>query len=359
MDRLSMDRVPAALQPFVRVLAAAPDHLRSVALLLSNMRTRLDAVEAGQLAMELRRLAPHDHVIRLLTESVVRRSVRLCQYACVNDDGRNEAFDRALRGCVGSESIVLDIGTGSGLLAMMAARAGARHVYAVEHEPLVADAARKNIHSNGLSDRITVIGKDVLDVRVGEDLPVACDVLVQDIIFAEPFSGGLLKVLQYARSRLLTNHAVLLPDEIEIVGALLGQDSQLPPVSANSKCGFDLSAMDMFQPPVVDVSRPFRPERALSDATRIVSFDLGCPSGIDAAKTIASIVPTMSGRAIGLLYWLKLHLHGSTFEDVPARRSSRGLMLAYFSPPLDVTAGREVALRTECIGDRIAVDVVR
>lgn len=50
--------------------------------------------------------------------------------------------------------VVLDIGTGSGLLAMMAARAGAARVIACEMNAAVAETARRIIAANGLADRM-------------------------------------------------------------------------------------------------------------------------------------------------------------------------------------------------------------
>ena len=52
---------------------------------------------------------------------------------------------------------VLDVGTGSGLLALLAAKNGALHVTAVEAECAVADVARQNIAANGLSASVQVL----------------------------------------------------------------------------------------------------------------------------------------------------------------------------------------------------------
>lgn len=59
-----------------------------------------------------------------------------------------EAFDVALRKVVTPGSCVLDLGTGSGILAMLAARAGARRVIAVERTG-VAELARQLVEVNG------------------------------------------------------------------------------------------------------------------------------------------------------------------------------------------------------------------
>ena len=68
---------------------------------------------------------------------------RLWHFDMMADLGRNDAYDRALKALVKPEHVVLDIGTGSGLLAMMAARAGAKHVYAIEANESIAEKARK------------------------------------------------------------------------------------------------------------------------------------------------------------------------------------------------------------------------
>ena len=54
------------------------------------------------------------------------------------------------------DKIVLDIGAGTGILSMFAARAGAKHVYAIEFAE-IAIFAREIIKKNGLEDKITVI----------------------------------------------------------------------------------------------------------------------------------------------------------------------------------------------------------
>eukprot|EP01147_Barroeca_monosierra_P007008 gene7008-9597_t len=74
------------------------------------------------------------------------------------------------------DKVVLDVGAGSGLLSFFAAQAGARKVYAVEGSAM-AEAARKLIQNNGLSDIITVIQGKIEEIEIPE--PV-------DAIVSEP-----------------------------------------------------------------------------------------------------------------------------------------------------------------------------
>ncbi len=57
---------------------------------------------------------------------------------------------------------VADIGTGSGILALAAARAGAASVTAVDINPAAALTAAENAHANGLGDRLTAVCSDLL-----------------------------------------------------------------------------------------------------------------------------------------------------------------------------------------------------
>jgi SAM-dependent methyltransferase len=91
------------------------------------------------------------------------------------DPVRIDAYDRAIRAIVRPGDVVLDVGAGTGLLSLLAARAGAARVHAVESMPvadLIGDVAR----ANGLGDRIVVHRADLaalapvepVDVIVGE-----------------------------------------------------------------------------------------------------------------------------------------------------------------------------------------------
>ncbi|MEE4236564.1 MAG: 50S ribosomal protein L11 methyltransferase, partial [Anderseniella sp.] len=74
----------------------------------------------------------------------------------VFDDFRNALYAQAIRKCVTSDSVVLDLGAGLGIHGLIAADAGAKRVYLVEPEPVV-QIAKEIARANGLADRIVVL----------------------------------------------------------------------------------------------------------------------------------------------------------------------------------------------------------
>lgn len=131
----------------------------------------------------------------------------------LNDRTRTSSYLESIRRNVRAGDVVLDIGTGTGIYAMAAARAGARHVYAIEAGP-IARAARALFEANGLSDRITLLRGWSADLS----LPELADVLISEVIGNEPLAEGVVGVTKDALKRLLKPDARLVPSRIRIYG---------------------------------------------------------------------------------------------------------------------------------------------
>lgn len=130
----------------------------------------------------------------------------------MNDVDRNEFYHAALKHVVRKDSVVVEIGTGSGLLAMIAAKLGAKHVTAIEANSSLASIARTNIKKNGFADRIKVINKMSTDVTEKE-LPFGkADVLVSEILGTLLLSESALEYNEDARKRLLKEDGFVIPE---------------------------------------------------------------------------------------------------------------------------------------------------
>ena len=143
----------------------------------------------------------------------------------VQDDLRNDAYEAAIRSAIarrramGSEDVtVLDIGTGTGLLSMMAARSGAKEVFAVEISSHMTDVAEETVIANGFFRNTTVYNKDVrrLDTQphpdgTPADLPRRANMAIFEIFDSGLIGEGALHLLSSAQAKLLTTTATLVP----------------------------------------------------------------------------------------------------------------------------------------------------
>ena len=111
--------------------------------------------------------------------------------------------------------IVLDVGAGSGILSVFAARAGAARVYAVE-ETSIAVLAQDLVAANGVAEIVHVIQGDVLDI----DLPERVDVVVSEWLGGFGIDEGMLVPVITARDRWLKPGGVMIPHSVTAWAAL-------------------------------------------------------------------------------------------------------------------------------------------
>ncbi len=121
---------------------------------------------------------------------------------------RVQAYADAMRRVITPETVVLEIGTGSGLFAMHACQLGAKRVYAIEVEDAV-EAARESAAANGFADRITFYHAASTQVT----LPELADVLISDLRGTLPLHNHHLETIRDARARLLNPGALQLPQQ--------------------------------------------------------------------------------------------------------------------------------------------------
>ncbi len=137
------------------------------------------------------------------------------------DEVRCNAYQEAILRSVKPGDFVLDVGAGSGVLSMMACRAGAQKVYAVERT-ITADLARQLIEINGMEDRIQVIQNDVEAIS----LPDKVDVILSEWMGGFGIDENLLAPVLAARDAWLKPGGKLLPERVEICLGL-GWDKHL------------------------------------------------------------------------------------------------------------------------------------
>src|SRR5215471_5850217 len=124
----------------------------------------------------------------------------------INGDARVTGYAEALRQIVRPESVVLEIGTGTGFFAMIACRLGARKVYAIEPDNVI-QLARETAAANGFADRIDFIQ----GMSEQTTLPEPVDIIVSDIRGRLPLFYRHIPTIIDARERLLAAGGSLIP----------------------------------------------------------------------------------------------------------------------------------------------------
>ncbi len=128
----------------------------------------------------------------------------------LSDSVRVDAYHRGIRRNVQAGDVVVDLGTGTGLLAFMASRAGAKKVYAVEHSDFI-DVAREIARHNGFTN-IEFVKANSREFRPPEKV----DVVLHEQMGDELFNENLLQNLLDVRDRFLRPHGRILPAKFRL-----------------------------------------------------------------------------------------------------------------------------------------------
>lgn len=305
-----------------------------------------DTAKAHELARRSLALAPDNAQVRFVATEILSRGVPHWHFTIVRDEARNEAYDAALRRVVRPGMRVLEIGTGTGLLAMMAARAGATEVFTCEMNPAVAESARAVIARNGFADRVKVIGKHSADVDAEKDMGGRADVLVSEIVSNDLLSEAALPAHEQAHRRLLKPSAKIIP-AIGRVRVALAYDAEGDKKRMSSRCGFDLSDFNVLASPRYHIGRGEKRLTLCSDTADLFSFDF--QSGGPWPEGRSSAVVHADGRpATAIAQWIALDMDGAgQYENTPESGASScwAIVIYPFVKTLTLPAGTPVTVR--------------
>jgi predicted RNA methylase len=130
----------------------------------------------------------------------------------INDRWRNEFFYNALQ-TKSKDKIVLDMGTGTGILAFYALAAGAKFVYCVELNPSSAQIAKKILSKNFSEDRFAIINADFWSTDLTKIINHPIDILVSETVGSGLFDQGMIHTWNKIQSYLAPG-AISIPDRL-------------------------------------------------------------------------------------------------------------------------------------------------
>ncbi|XP_063705621.1 protein arginine N-methyltransferase 7 [Culicoides brevitarsis] len=135
----------------------------------------------------------------------------------LHDTERNQKYYLGLKAAInrmherGLQANVLDIGTGTGLLSMMAVQLGADSVVACDGFQRAVECAAKIIAANGMSDKIQLIKKHSTQLVVGKDMEKRANILVTEVFDTELIGEGAIETFNHAHEHLLEEDCIVVP----------------------------------------------------------------------------------------------------------------------------------------------------
>ena len=264
------------------------------------------------------------------------------------DADRVDRYREAIFEVVRPGDVVVDIGTGTGLLAYFACQAGAARVFAIEEGSIVG-VARELALLNRFSDRVEFFH----DLSYDVELPERADVLITETLWNFGIGEGMVGFIADARERLLRPGARIVPEAVELHVAPVQTDriyARLHDRPAD-RHGIDLSPIRHYQ--VNNVHMPhldadgFLGPPALLVGTEL---DASATPDFDAEVTIAV---TTAGVLHGSCGWFRARLSPGVVlgNEPPSTQSSWAHAFFPLQNPVAVLPGDEISIAIETASD--------
>jgi hypothetical protein len=273
----------------------------------------------------------------------------------MNDRLRNKAYFDAIKLAIKDDDLVLEIGTGSGLLSMMAADAGAKKVITCESSRTISEVAEKIIYKNGYSGTVNVVKKNSTDLIVGKDLPRKADVVISEILSAEFVGEGVRSTIFDTNNRLLDENGRMIPESGNIMIALLGDNAEIiNKVSVGNVNGFDLSKFNSITNNKFAFHLSETP-KFLSKAEVAFKLNLYDKQKVSRKELILTLIAQEAGICVGVIQWMKIQLFKDIrYENKPGQTNSHWPTLIYrFDNPVKLIAGQELKIKATLLEDSV------
>ena len=262
----------------------------------------------------------------------------------IADAPRMDAYAAALRRVVNPDSVVMDLGSGPGVFALLACKLGARRVYAVEPSHVIG-LAREAAAANGFADRIEFFENVSTEINV----PEPASVIVSDLRGILPWFQKHIPSIKDARERLLARGGVLIPQRDILWASVVEAPDQYKEIAGpwENKFELDLSAGKRLVTNILRKTR-VKPEQLLVEPVCWEKIDYHEVESPNVSAEISWRVER-NGTAHGVSVWFDSELvDGISFSNHPtAPEMIYGNGLFPFSEPVGVTEGEQIRLRLE------------
>lgn len=336
-----------------KAYALHPDDL-NVNILLGNAHKNFGRIdEAEKLYRRALQISPNNPGALSNLRRILSSKIPYWHFEMLADTQRNDAYQQAIEKAVSQSTKVLDIGTGSGLLAMMAARAGAQQVVACEMHERLAATAQEIVALNGYADQIKVYNKKSAELILGKELPEKVNLIISEILDVGALGEGVLPSIRQAVTNYGTDQVKLIPAGLQLYGQLVEIPGRSIIAPVRTISGFDLSPFEQYRIPDEYFRVILRAEkyRTLSPVVPLMDVDFyQLPPALpedQPRETLLQFPILEDGQMQAVIFWFDLHLDEEiTVSSGPTGDLEHwGQALFCFPNPRAVQAGETIPVR--------------
>lgn len=167
------------------------------------------------------------------------------QFDMLCDQTRNKCYSDAILSAVssfsGTETRVLDIGSGTGVLSAFARAAGATYVTGCEQNPHLVEVSKEILRKHGIRigrnrDKVNLVATDVRELKTDQKY----NVLVTELFDDGGVGEGIIPLILHAKKHLLSEGATIIPSRMKIFAVLI--QHSLPKMAS-----LDLGSLNLYR----------------------------------------------------------------------------------------------------------------
>ncbi len=332
----------------------APDNFQDLTSLAEMFEGEGNTKEAIKVYQHIIKYELSSDGAKHALELIRSKSIPNWHFDMLSDTRRNDAFEKAISKVATEKSRALDIGTGSGLLAMMAARAGAASVLACEENSDLANVAERIVEANGYSDNIRVVNKRSDQLEEGDDFEQKFDLIVSEILDSGGLGEGILSSLRQAKREMGTPDVKIIPAGISLKAQLIEFPERYLVNPIKDISGFDLSIFNEFRvsDTYVPVDLKHEDYLPLSEVFNLRAYDFYNIHALEIDfdnPEVDSIQVEIrqEGQVQAVAFWFDLHMdEDDSYSTGPGGELDHWLQAVYFfEEPKAVSKGDQVAIK--------------
>jgi len=217
----------------------------------------------------------------------------------LQDVVRTDAYEKSINEVVHTEYSVLDFGCGTGVLAMFAARAGARKVVAVDRSPFINTA--KEIAAKNNFDNIEFYHADHQSLELDEKV----DVIVSEWMGHCLLYEAMLEPLIAVRDRYLAQGGVMIPAEVSLHAGLVCDEDLLDDLSFLRSKPYDIDFSPIAHVPFQQTDLvSLEPDSILEDTANLGSLNMHTVSKSETPRLFSgTIKPGEKAEIFAMCGW--------------------------------------------------------